>query len=60
MATQQEITGHEARLQMIQDEIDRRHSRIDADVGRARNLEKIRELRAERDRLRKWLAAFSR
>ncbi|WP_136658527.1 hypothetical protein [Nitratireductor sp. XY-223] len=59
MTTQQEITGLEARLQMIQDEIDRRHGRVDSDVDRARNLEKIDELRAERDRLQRWLTALS-
>lgn len=59
MTTQQEITGLEARLQMIQNEIDRRHSRVDADLDRAHNIEKIHELRAERDRLQKWLTALS-
>ncbi|WP_419910224.1 hypothetical protein [Hoeflea sp.] len=59
MTAQQEITGLEARLQMIQDEIDRRHSRIDSDVDRAHNIEKIDALRAERDRLQKWLATLS-
>ena len=59
MTDNQEINRLEAKLQVIQDEIDRRHSRVDADLERARNLEKIDELRAERNRIREQLAALS-
>ena len=56
MTNQEEINSLEARLQVIQDEIDRRHSRIDAGVDPAHNSEKIKELRLERNRLREELA----
>ena len=59
MTDNQEINRLEAKLQVIQDEIDRRHSRVDADADRARNLEKIDELRAEKNRIREQLAALS-
>ncbi len=59
MTDNQEINRLEAKLQVIQDEIDRRHSRVDADLDRARSLEKIDELRAEKNRIREQLAALS-
>ncbi len=59
MTNKQEIDRLEAKLQVIQDEIDRRHSRVDADVDRGRNLEKIDELRAEKNKVREQLAALS-
>ncbi len=59
MTNNQEINRLEAKLQMIQDEIDRRHSRVDADTDRGRNLEKIDELRVEKNKIREQLAALS-
>ena len=51
MDTNQEIQGLEAELTFIQDEINRRHARMDQDFDRARNLEKIEELRIKKNKL---------
>ena len=51
MDDDQEIRSLEAELTFIQDEIDRRHTRIDQDLDRARNLEKIEELRVKKNKL---------
>ena len=55
MKTEEEINSLEAEIQFIQNEIDRRHSRIDEDVNRAHNLEKIDELRVKKNKLRERL-----
>lgn len=46
-----EVQGIEAEISFLQNEIDRRHQRVDDDVERQRNLAKIDELRARRDDL---------
>lgn len=46
-----EVQGIEAEISFLQNEIDRRHQRVDDDVERQRNLAKIDELRAKRDDL---------
>lgn len=55
-----EVQGIEAEISFLQEEIDRRHQRVDDDVERQHNLEKIDALRAKRDdldrRLRKLRA----
>ena len=51
MDNDQEIRSLEAEITFIQDEIDRRHTRIDQDLDRARNLEKIEELRVKKNKL---------
>ena len=48
-----EIQNLEAEISFIQNEIDRRHQRVDDDVERQHNLEKIDELRAKRDDLQR-------
>ena len=58
MRTQEEINRLEAKLQAIQDEIDRRHERIDQDVERAHNMEKIDELRRQKNEINEQLAAL--
>lgn len=50
-----EINRIEAEIQKIQDEIDRRHERIDAGVDVASNHEKIDALRAQRLKLNEQL-----
>ncbi len=50
----------EFELQNIQNEIDRRHSRIDQNVDRGRNLEKIAALREKKNKISQRLAAISR
>lgn len=50
-----EIQNLEAEISFIQNEIDRRHQRVDDDVERQHNLEKIDELRAKRDDLQRRL-----
>ncbi len=56
------MTGHEAinqlqaELQQIQDEIDRRHERVDNDDRRQHNLAKIDELRVRKNELVERLA----
>lgn len=46
----------EAEIQMLQDEIDRRHERINAGVDVASNSEKIDALRERRTELKRMLA----
>ncbi|MEM8587766.1 MAG: hypothetical protein AAGG65_06855 [Pseudomonadota bacterium] len=46
-----EVQGIEAEISFLQEEIDRRHQRVDDDVERQHNLAKIDELRAKRDDL---------
>ena len=53
-----EIQSIEAELSFIQNEIDRRHQRVDNDVERQRNLAKIDELRAKREDLDRRLRAL--
>ncbi len=48
-----EIQNLEAEISFIQNEIDRRHQRVDDDVERQHNLEKIDELRAKREDLQR-------
>ena len=52
MGTDAEIQSLEAELTFIQDEIDRRHTRVDQDFDRARNLEEIDKLRVKKNKLR--------
>ena len=58
MTTQEDINRLEAKLQAIQDEIDRRHERIDQDVERAHNMGKIDELRRQKNEINEQLAAL--
>lgn len=51
MKPEEEKNMLEAELQQIQNEIDRRHSRVDNDLERSHNLEKIDELRAKKDEI---------
>lgn len=53
-----EIQSIEAELSFIQNEIDRRHQRVDNGVERQRNLAKIDELRAKREDLDRRLRAL--
>ena len=52
MKTEDKIRGMEAEIEMIQNEIDRRHSRRDSDVDPLRNQEKIDDLRRKRAKLK--------
>ena len=52
MGTDAEIQSLEAELTFIQDEIDRRHTRVDQDLDRAHNLEEIDKLRVKKNKLR--------
>ena len=52
MGADAEIQSLEAELTFIQDEIDRRHTRVDQDLDRARNLEEIDKLRVKKNKLR--------
>jgi|GEM_PF-4048038 len=56
MTNEEEINRLEAELQSVQDEIDRRHERIDDDVQRARNLDKIDELHLQKQKINEQLA----
>ncbi len=51
MKTEEKIRGMEAEIEMIQNEIDRRHSRRDSDTDSLRNQEKIDDLRRKRAKL---------
>lgn len=55
---EEEINRLEAEIQMIQDEIDRRHERIDADLSALSNQEKIDDLRKRRSKLSVKLASL--
>ena len=55
MNAAEEAQSIEAELQMIQDEINRRHTRVDNDVERQHNLEKIDELREKKNKLQQRL-----
>ncbi|MEO1020791.1 MAG: hypothetical protein AAFY56_24405 [Pseudomonadota bacterium] len=50
-----EIQNLEAEISFLQNEIDRRHQRVDDDVERQHNLEKIDDLRAKRENLERRL-----
>ena len=56
MNKEEQIRSIEADLTFVQNEIDRRRERADADRDRFRNLEKIDELRAQKNELRERLA----
>ena len=56
MSTEDEINKLEAELEFVQNEINRRHERIDDGVDPARNHEKIDELRAKKGALQERLA----
>ena len=56
MSKEEEIRSIEAELEFIQNEINRRHERVDNDIQRARNLEKIDALRVKKNELRGRLA----
>ena len=56
MGKDDEIRSIEAELEFIQNEINRRHERVDNDIERARNLEKIDALRVKKNELRDRLA----
>ena len=51
-----EIRRLEAELEFIQNEINRRHERVDGGVDPAHNQEKIDELRVKKNKLRERLA----
>lgn len=55
MKADEEAQGIEAELQQIQDEIDRRHTRVDDDFERQHNLEKIDQLRERKNKLQQRL-----
>ena len=48
-----EIQNLEAEISFLQNEIDRRHQRVDDNVERQHNLEKIDALRTKRDDLQR-------
>lgn len=60
MSTEAEISSLEAELEFIQNEINRRHERIDAGVDKARNHEKIDKLRMKRGALQERLVRSKR
>ena len=56
MSSEEEIRRLEAELEFVQNEINRRHERVDNDIERARNMEKIDALREKKNKLQGRIA----